>query len=242
VESSYDSFLYELRTKLGFFVASIHNLRFQREQRGSEYIIQFNRPPDFQTHYSIITLNYDLLLENICRFINKQYRHSTNGVVTFATDTHSIEVEHSINPILAKLHGSIETTIVPPTWNKSDIDPKILDAWKLAYKALVEANYIRIIGYSLPATDTYVKYLLSSAVMKAFNLKKIDVICKDDSNGTIRKKYKKFINFKYYRFINGDVREYLFKNYDVCCNPVNDHPERIDMNGLEKAHEAFFGG
>jgi len=230
----------DLGTALGFFVASIHNLSFQRElQRSGENIVRFNRDFDLQTHYSIITLNYDLLLENICRFIDKKY--STNGGVTFATDIHSIEVDNT-NPILAKLHGSIDTTIVPPTWNKSDINPNILNAWKLAYKALVEANYIQIIGYSFPATDTYVKYLLSSAVMKAFNLKKIDVICKDDSNGTIRKKYKEFINFKYYRFINGDVREYLFKNYDVCCHPIllGDHPKKIVMNGLEKAHEAFF--
>jgi hypothetical protein len=231
-----------LGTALGFFVASIHNLSFQRKlQSSGDHIVRFNRDFDLQTHYSIITLNYDLLLENVCRFINTKY--NTNGGVTFATDIDSIEIEHNnTNPIFAKLHGSIDTTIVPPTWNKSDINPNILNAWKLAYKALVEANYIQIIGYSFPATDTYVKYLLSSAVMKAFNLKKIDVICKDDSNGTIRKKYKEFINFKYYRFINGDVREYLFKNYDVCCHPIllGDHPKKIVMNGLEKAHEAFF--
>ena len=230
----------ELQSNLGFFVSSIHNLRFQREQRGSEYIIQFNRPPDFQTHYSIITLNYDLLLENICRFINKQYRHSTNGVVTFATDTYNTE-----NPILAKLHGSIEdTTIIPPTWNKSTTEPKIRNAWKLAYKALVEANYIRIIGYSLPPTDNYIKYLLSLAVMESFNLKKIDVICKDDSEETVKKRYESFIRFKNYRFINGNVEDYLSRNYGTCRSTVIPavDPKEIVMNGLEEAHEAFFRG
>jgi hypothetical protein len=234
----------ELRSNLGFFVASIHNLRFQREQQGSEYIVQFNRPPNCQTHYSIITLNYDLLLENACRFINEHYKHSTDGYITFAIDTHSIETEHSSNPILAKLHGSIETTIVPPTWNKSEINPKILDAWKLAYKALVNANYIRIIGYSLPPTDTYIKYLLSLAVMESFNLKKIDVICKDDSEETVKKRYESFIRFKNYRFINGNVEDYLSRNYGTCRSTVIPavDPKEIVMNGLEEAHEAFFRG
>jgi len=227
----------ELKTGLGFLVASIHNLRFQKEQPESE--IQFNRISDFQTHYSIITLNYDRLLENVCDFIS--YYYGTNGSVNFATDTCNTE-----SPILAKLHGSIgvNATIIPPTWNKSiTTESKIQNTWKLAYKALVEANYIRIIGYSFPATDTYVKYLLSSAVMKAFHLKKIDIIC-EDLDGAVEQKYDNFINFRYKRFKNRDVRDYLRGNYSACCNFGTDGigSKEIKMNGLEEAHEAFFGG
>ena len=227
------SFCQVLKAGLGFFVANIHNLSFQRGQQGSKHIVQ--RDPNIQTHYSIITLNYDLLLENVCDFINKQY--NTDGSVTFATDTYNPEI-----PILAKLHGSVDTIIIPPTWNKSGIKPRIRDTWKLAYKALVEANYIRIIGYSLPSTDTYVKYLLGSAMMRASYSKKIDVICLDNSEETVKKRYESFINFKH-KFVNTKVEYYLSANYRDCCNLGTNgvDSKEIEMKGLEEAHEKFFG-
>lgn len=71
---------------------------------------------------------------------------------------------------LLKLHGSINWTttnnnkpyIVPPIWNKSD--PKVRKLWNIAYKELVEAERIIIIGYSFPETDIYVKSLLALAL------------------------------------------------------------------------------
>ncbi|MBN1905224.1 MAG: SIR2 family protein [Deltaproteobacteria bacterium] len=72
---------------------------------------------------------------------------------------------------LLKLHGSInwtpaddhtKTFIVPPTWNKSD--PEIRVLWDKAYKELMTAKRIIVIGYSFPETDIYVKSLLGLAL------------------------------------------------------------------------------
>ena len=68
-----------------------------------------------------------------------------------------------------KLHGSInwktangnKTFIVPPTWNKSD--PQIRKLWDIAYKEIMTAKRIVVLGYSFPETDIYVKSLLALA-------------------------------------------------------------------------------
>lgn len=233
----------ELRRNFGYFVSSLYHLNFQRElvdlgNRETDYRVQFRKIPDPQISYSIITLNYDLLLENVCDFINGNFDNiekslpfsvkqevqvqldkkiipdglrqefannntklsqnvsiekigntwhikdeqqvyiiiweedklniykKSNDNIAFVTDKSKYDKDNS-NPVLAKLHGSIDTDIIPPTWNKSEIsNKKILDAWELAHKVLIEANYIRIIGYSLPSTDTYIKYLLRSAAIR----------------------------------------------------------------------------
>lgn len=71
---------------------------------------------------------------------------------------------------LLKLHGSInwktsedgKTFIVPPTWNKSDSEIRLL--WDRAYRELMTAKRIIVIGYSFPETDIYVKSLLGLAL------------------------------------------------------------------------------
>jgi len=71
---------------------------------------------------------------------------------------------------LIKLHGSInwktarnnKTFIVPPTWNKSD--PQIRKLWDIAYKEIISAKRIIVLGYSFPETDIYIKSLLVLAL------------------------------------------------------------------------------
>jgi len=82
----------------------------------------------------------------------------------------SVFSENDIAIKLLKLHGSINwkttddgrTFIVPPTWNKSDSQIRLL--WYKAYEELVRARRIIVIGCSFPETDIYVKSLLGLAV------------------------------------------------------------------------------
>lgn len=55
-----------------------------------------------------------------------------------------------------------ETFFVPPSWNKNDYFNK--DLWRLASEKLRNADKIIFIGYSLPQTDMYFKYLLLSSL------------------------------------------------------------------------------
>jgi len=158
--------------------------------------------------YSIVTPNYDMIVENIVGFINNNYPCIDKDAVTvkkIGIGNTLNEYIDSTNPkmCIAKLHGSIDkNNIVPPTWNKNIGNRDIKEAWRLASKMLVDANYIRIIGYSFPPTDTYVKYLFKSAV--------IDCLCWDQ-DGSVEKRFNEFVVFRDKRFINMRTENYLEK-------------------------------
>ena len=52
-----------------------------------------------------------------------------------------------------------EPVIVPPSWNKADYHQALSDVWASAAKHLSGAEYIFIIGYSLPETDSFFRHL-----------------------------------------------------------------------------------
>ncbi len=51
--------------------------------------------------------------------------------------------------------------IVPPTWNKGESQKSIATVWQNAAKELSEAVNIFAIGYSLPETDSFFRYLFA---------------------------------------------------------------------------------
>jgi hypothetical protein len=222
----------------GRFVSSIQSLTFEPKESddGRIFGLRCIRDPEPRTHYSIITLNYDLIFENVCRFINEHY--DVDGELSFITKVEE-RSRDPYKPVLAKLHGSIDSTLIPPTWSKELADPQIQDAWKLAHETLINANYLRIVGYSLPVSDAYVRYFLKSAAIDAFNLKNIDVICLDP-DGSVRQKYDDFITFKNYRFINANVVDYLSANDRAIYERRKRNVKPCEkMDQLEVVHEGF---
>lgn len=66
--------------------------------------------------------------------------------------------------------------IVPPSWNKSNYHNQIVPVWKKAYQELASANTIVILGYSLPETDVFFKYLYSLSSNSETIIKKIVLV------------------------------------------------------------------
>lgn len=62
-----------------------------------------------------------------------------------------------------KIKVESEPLIIPPTWNKTEANYNIgiRKVWNQAAKELSEAENIFIIGYSLPETDYFFKYLFA---------------------------------------------------------------------------------
>jgi hypothetical protein len=157
---------------------------------------------------SIISLNYDLLIENV---LEKYNRYNENNMMKVFNIYRNFYIDYgeNISPVnffinnnfktiisLAKIHGSINfenNLIIPPTWNKTN-HPRISGIWKLAYRLLMEANNIYFIGYSLPITDNYIKYLLVNAIKESTNLKTIKIINPDDNQNTVQKRYEDFFD------------------------------------------------
>lgn len=187
--------------------------------------------PKAAFNYQVITLNYDMVLENAWNFVRE------------ITDEVPVE-DPMIELPLFKLHGSsdLASTIVPPTWNKMS-KTLLKEVWKNAWKSLSNANYIRIIGYSLPIADSYIKYLLKASILNTVNLKAIDVICLDN-NGEVKKRYDDFIDFNFYRFRNGNVKDYLEHNFENhnrrferLLGPNSENEASYEF--LEESHEQF---
>lgn len=187
--------------------------------------------------YSVVTLNYDIVLERFADFISHQHANDQcRDVATF----HRPSTRKPGTVLLAKLHGSVDdSSIVPPTWNKTTLTNSAIKAeWAAAHKALSEANHIRILGYSLPISDAYVKFLLKSAVLECDHLKTIDIICRDKS-GRVRERFADFIRFHNVLFSDGDIRHYL----DEVRKCKFLEGQRIECyKAIESAHRTFFHG
>jgi hypothetical protein len=193
---------------------------------------------DSDVNYSILTFNYDLVLENICIFLN----HS------FSWPNECLSVSGKLNankkgielPRLVKIHGSIDSgNIIPPTVNKGLYGNELPPTWREAYNILVKANEIRIIGYSLPQTDSYLKYLLMASIDRLNDLNQIDWIVRD-KEGEVEKRFNEFVRFKNKRFKKADVSNYLGSLFGYTFNqPLND---KAKFDKLELAHEEFMRG
>jgi len=234
----------------GYFIVNLFNLRMNdimlTSGTGNFHKIEYEINTNPKISYSIITFNYDLVLENLLEFIKVNYlKKNKPGVdspdISFASnDNASI----SIGTVkLAKLHGSIKpNTIVPPTWNKGSAPEVIIGARKLAKKLLEEANYIRILGYSMDSLDAYMRYLLKTSVLSSQHLKRIDAICRD-STGDVKNRYENFIAFKNNRFLRADIESYLKLNCEINKEAKVRHPEgrswTVNFDKLEMAHEEF---
>ncbi|EFV79292.1 hypothetical protein HMPREF1013_00208 [Bacillus sp. 2_A_57_CT2] len=220
-----------LQRMYGYFVGNLLNARVKLDNR----YLSWDNYDSPNTNYSVISFNYDRVLESYVDYMGN------NGIISddygFSDGTNELSSSKSL---LLKIHGCVEKkNIVPPTWNKYS-NPDLLITWQSAWKALTNANHIRIIGYSLPLSDSYIKYFLKSSIYGSHHLKSIDVITLDNSSGQeTRKRYDEFIDFNYYRFKNANILDYLEFLYNN--NKVNSFNSNaiINFNELENSHNLF---
>lgn len=216
----------------GYFVASLFGL--EGDLKSSKPSVSFSE--DRKANYSIVTLNYDLVLEAVCDYLNGNLEVQKS--LSFVRSNYQ---QGDISQVpLAKLHGSVDSdNIVPPTWNKY-LNDNIAGAWSLAYQSITEANHIRIIGYSLPTSDAYIKYLLKAAIADSQHLKRIDVICRDQ-DGSVKRRYDEFVDFNYYQFFDKDIANYLEFNKRLI-QRSGKYEKPCRMTKLEEAHDMFIKG
>lgn len=223
----------------GYFVSSLMGLKFER--RKSNKIVTMrafdftaNKEVQPETRYSVLSLNYDMVLENVAEAINDQY--ISESEIKFNKDSYDSTWDSTH---LSKLHGCLSNAeIVPPTWAKGTHE-SIVPIWKNAFSILRQANHIRFVGYSLPVADSYIKYLLKASVIETPHLKSIDVICLD-GDGAAKSRYDDFFEFSNYRFKNGSVIDYLNELKEQVNMIENRKQNCVSTAYLEAAHEEFF--
>jgi len=129
----------------GAFFSCIHNFKYIYMGELSRQSIIRVRNTKINTEYSIITLNYDAIPEDFCKFINNSFRKTNSeDIISFNTSKMPEKGSNFVESSLSKLHGCVTKDIIPPTWNKI-ASKEIIVAWKIAYKLLSEVNHIRIL-------------------------------------------------------------------------------------------------
>lgn len=212
----------------GYFVSELLRCSYRKQNKQVDSF--FNNS---ETKYSIITLNYDLVVENGINYIEKYYKPVTHSLDVIK----GIKLEEEIlnEPFyISKLHGCIENgSIVPPTWRK-DTSETTQSSWILAKKLLESANHIRILGYSLPITDSYLKYLFKSSIVNTKHLKSLDIINLDYTEET-KNRYKDFISFNKLRYVNRNLKMYIDEIAAVSRKGI----ESGRLNSIEEVHNRF---
>lgn len=79
---------------------------------------------------------------------------------------------------IANLPGPV---LVPPTWSKGEHHAKIARVWQKAAKALSEAEAIYVIGYSLPETDMFFRFLFALATHSESSIRRFWVFDPSES-------------------------------------------------------------
>jgi hypothetical protein len=86
-----------------------------------------------------------------------------------------------------------EPVIVPPSWNKTDYHQALSDVWARAAKHLSEAQYIFVIGYSLPPTDSFFRHLYALGSVGEAPLRKFAVYDPASKGGGVDSRFRELL-------------------------------------------------
>jgi len=82
--------------------------------------------------------------------------------------------------------------IIPPTWNKTGYHQDLARVWSRASSELSTAENIFVIGYSLPETDSFFRYLYALGSEGATRIKRFWVF-DPDTDGTVEPRFRTMI-------------------------------------------------
>lgn len=100
--------------------------------------------------------------------------------------------EYFSNLIHAECGKRVEGSpvIVPPTWNKSGHHPQLQQVWRQAATELSEAKNIVVIGYSLPLTDQFFRFLYGLGTLGDASIRRFLVY---DPNPAIEDRFRQLL-------------------------------------------------
>ena len=104
----------------------------------------------------------------------------------FAVSRHLDMTKHCDKP----LQGP--AIIVPPTWSKGRFHEQLGNVWRHAGRRLRVAENIFVIGFSLPETDTFFRYLFALGTEGPARIERFWVFDPDDT-GAVEKRFRALI-------------------------------------------------
>jgi hypothetical protein len=125
--------------------------------------------------------------------------------------------------------SGLRLLLVPPSWDKSEYSQVMQAVWKRAVEALKTATRICVIGYSMPETDAFFKFLLALGLAENDRLYKLIVVDRLPSGpsshqeNTIESRWKEMLEgvfvgrrFEFFphgfaQFMNGSIQYLLHR-------------------------------
>lgn len=164
---------------------------FQYSCPAYEYFLKcmlgdWNKKADFRNN-SLITFNYDLLVENALKGLSIPFTYGFNSKGYDADAVELLKLHGSVNwakkessTVSYTVHNSYDDLLntnqtpqlVPPTWRKIFTGP-LRQVWDKSLKSLEQATRIIVIGFSIPPTDNHFKYLLAAGLQHNISLREI---------------------------------------------------------------------
>jgi len=109
------------------------------------------------------------------------------------------------------IYLSSEPVIVPPTWDKTEGHNGLANVWKQAAIELGQAENIICIGYSLPESDLFFRYLFALGTIGDAHVRRFWVF-DPDAEGVVEQRYRKLIGRgieRRFKFFKGDAGKFV---------------------------------
>jgi len=196
---------------------SFNTIGYKADYSLNEVIIE-NSIPLLKLHGSLNWV-YCPKLERVVPWTMEEFRPNIISLLRYPdndTLVFSIPVSSYLSNFKYEGNDIIpESIIIPPTWNKTEHYKYISNVWHHAAKELSEAENIFVIGYSLPESDLFFRYLFALGTVGNTPLKRFWVFNPDNSE-EIKSRYRSLLGpgakerFKYREitFLDG-IRELM---------------------------------
>lgn len=208
---------------LSLINADVYVLRKSDEAKSFECLFPNTKEDStYEARYSVLTFNYDTLIEQIVQSINLQRLDDEYGIRICSKYSMSDDIGIAAKWELpfCKPHGSLkndltfdEDIIIAPTSMKA-VKETLVEQWKTAHERLSKADVLVFVGYSFAHGDTYLQYLLKSALKHNIDLQSIVVVNSGDAESLVQR----------YRSMFPRVQSRVLLNY-----PIEDFFKRTCM-------------
>lgn len=128
-------------------------------------------------------------------FYNRIWRHGTLEIGSNIVKEGFRHIDNVLN----------EVFLVPPTFNKTFNNDEIRSIWKKSANALSEADNLFVIGFSMPETDLFFKYLYALGTVGSDMFRRFWVFDPKEIMGEVDKKYRDLLGpgaesrYRYYQ-------------------------------------------
>lgn len=108
---------------------------------------------------------------------------STNWAICECSQIHVLDEKATSDPSMFRSmqcrkcgQSGLRLLLVPPSWDKSEYSQVMQPVWRKAIEAIQTATRICVIGYSMPETDAFFKFLLTLGLAENDHLYKLIVV------------------------------------------------------------------